>query len=149
MTPQESIAYIENYTWSTTRLGLDRTRALLHALSDPQKQLKFIHVAGSNGKGSTCAMLDSILRAAGYRTGLYTSPYIQDFCERIQVNGENISGEALAELTERVRGIADTMEDHPSQFELVTAIAMQYFYDQHCDLVVLEVGMGGELDAPM
>ena len=144
---QESIAYIENYTWSTTRLGLDRTRALLHALSDPQKQLKFIHVAGSNGKGSTCAMLDSILRAAGYRTGLYTSPYIQDFCERIQVNGENISGEALAELTERVRGIADTMEDHPSQFELVTAIAMQYFYDQHCDLVVLEVGMGGELDS--
>ena len=99
MTPQEAIAYIENYTWSTTRLGLGRTRALLHAIGDPQKHLKFIHVAGSNGKGSTCAMLDAILRAAGYRTGLYTSPYIQDFCERMRVNGRNISGDDLARIT--------------------------------------------------
>ena len=71
MTPQEAVAYIENYTWSASRLGLERTRELLHALGDPQKQLKFIHVAGSNGKGSTCAMLESILRCAGYRTCLY------------------------------------------------------------------------------
>ena len=87
MTEQEAIAYIENYTWSATRLGLDRTRALLHALGDPQKRLKFVHVAGSNGKGSTCAMLESVLREAGYRTGLYTSPYIEDFCERMRVGG--------------------------------------------------------------
>ena len=147
MTAQEAIAYIENYTWSTTRLGLGRTCALLHALGDPQKQLKFIHVAGSNGKGSTCAMLDAILRAAGYRTGLYISPYIQDFCERMQVDGQNIPGDDLARLTEQVRGIADAMEDHPSQFELVTAIAMLYFAEQHCDIVVLEVGMGGALDS--
>ena len=118
MTAQEAIAYIENYTWSTTRLGLDRTRELLYKLGDPQKRLKFVHVAGSNGKGSTCAMLDSILRAAGYRTGLYTSPYIQDFCERMRVDGENIPGETLAALTEHVKEIADAMEDHPSQFEL-------------------------------
>ena len=147
MTPQEAISYIENYTWSTTRLGLGRTRALLHAIGDPQKQLKFIHVAGSNGKGSTCAMLDAILRHAGYRTGLYTSPYIQDFCERMQVNGRNIPGKDLARITEQVRMHADAMEDHPSQFELVTAIAMQYFLEEHCDIVVLEVGMGGALDS--
>ncbi len=147
MTAQEAIAYIENYTWSTTRLGLGRTKELLQKLGDPQKRLKFVHVAGSNGKGSTCAMLDSVLRAAGYRTGLYTSPYIQEFCERMRVDGENIPGGTLAALTERVKAIADQMEDHPSQFELVTAIAMQYFSDAGCDIVVLEVGMGGALDS--
>ncbi len=147
MTPQEAIDYIEQFTWSTTRLGLERTQALLHALGDPQKKLKFIHVAGSNGKGSTCAMLAAIAQAAGYRTGLYISPYIQDFCERMQVDGQNVPGEALASITERVRDIADAMEDHPSQFELVTAIAMQYFHEAKCDIVVLEVGMGGALDS--
>lgn len=147
MTQQQAIAYIEAYTWSATRLGLGRTQELLKALGDPQKRLKFVHVAGSNGKGSTCAMVESILRAAGYRTGLYISPYIQDFCERMQVNGVNISGEALGEITERVRRIADGMEDHPSQFELVTAIAMVWFLEEGCDIVVLEVGMGGALDS--
>lgn len=147
MTVQEAISYIESYSWSTTRLGLERTRELLCALGNPQKNLKFVHVAGSNGKGSTCAMLESILRHAGYRTGLYTSPYIQDFCERIRVDGENIPGEALAAITARVLDIAEVMDDHPSQFELVTAIAMEYFYERHCDAVVLEVGLGGALDS--
>ena len=147
MTPRQAIDYIEHYGWSTTRLGLDRTRELLRKLGEPQKRLKFVHVAGSNGKGSTCAMLDAILRAAGYRTGLYTSPYIQDFCERIQIDGQNIPGEALADVTERVRTVAEAMEDHPSQFELVTAAAMLYFAEQRCDIVVLEVGMGGALDS--
>jgi dihydrofolate synthase/folylpolyglutamate synthase len=147
MTTQEAIDYIERYTWSTTKLGLGRTRALLAALGDPQKKLKFVHVAGSNGKGSTCAMLESILRRASYRTGLYISPYIQDFRERMQVNGENIPGETLAAITEEVRQIADQMDDHPSQFELVTAIAMVYFQRENCELVVLEVGMGGALDS--
>ena len=147
MTPQEAISYIENFGWSTTRLGLDRTRQLLAQLGDPQKKLKFIHVAGSNGKGSTCAMLNAILRAAGYKVGLYISPYIQDFCERMQVNEQSIPGERLAALTEKVRTVADAMDDHPSQFELVTAIAMEYFYEEACDIVVLEVGMGGALDS--
>lgn len=146
-TKQEAVSYIENQGWSTTRLGLERTQELLRRLGDPQKKLKFVHVAGSNGKGSTCAMLDAILRRAGYRVGLYISPYIQDFCERIQVGGENIPGQALAAITERVRREADAMEDHPSQFELVTAIAMEYFHGQRCDIVVLEVGMGGALDS--
>lgn len=147
MTGQEAISYIENQGWSATRLGLERTRELLAALGDPQKSLKFVHVAGSNGKGSTCAMLDAILRSAGYRTGLYISPYIQEFCERMQVNGQNIPGETLAEITQQVKDIADTMEDHPSQFELVTAIAMAWFLRERCDIVVLEVGMGGALDS--
>ena len=147
MTALEAIRYIEHYTWSTTRLGLGRTRELLHRMGDPQRHLEFVHVAGSNGKGSTCAMLSSVLRAAGYRVGLYTSPYIQDFCERMQVGGENIPGETLAEITERVRVQADQMEDHPSQFELVTAIAMVYFAEAGCDIVVLEVGLGGALDS--
>ena len=147
MTPKEAISYIENYSWSTTRLGLDRTRELLRALGDPQKKLKFVHVAGSNGKGSTCSMLAEILSKAGYRTGLYISPYIEVFNERIQIDGEYISGERLAEITERVKTIADEMEDHPSQFELVTAIAIQYYLEENCDIVVLEVGMGGALDS--
>ncbi len=147
MTALEAIEYIEHYTWSTTRLGLGRTKELLSRMGDPQKSLKFVHVAGSNGKGSTCAMLASVLRAAGYKTGLYTSPYIQDFCERMQVSGLNIPGETLAEITDRVRVQADQMEDHPSQFELVTAIAMVYFLEAGCDIVVLEVGLGGALDS--
>lgn len=147
MTEREAIAYIEDQGWSATRLGLGRTRTLLAQLGNPQHHLKFIHVAGSNGKGSACAMFDAILRAAGYRTGLYISPYIQRFHERIQANGENIPGEKLASLTERVRAIAEGMDDHPSQFELVTAIAMQYFHEAGCEIVVLEVGMGGALDS--
>ena len=147
MTVQEAIDYINDFTWSTSRLGLDRTRELLERLGNPQKKLRFVHVAGTNGKGSTCAMLECVLRHAGYRTGFYPSPFIEDFRERIQVNGEYITEEALAGITERVRLAADAMEDHPSQFELITAIGMLYFEQLHCDLVVLEVGMGGTLDS--
>lgn len=147
MTGREAIEYISDYTWSKSRLGLSRTRELLNLLDNPQEKLKFIHVAGSNGKGSTCAMLSSILRSARYKTGLYTSPHIESFLERIQIDGENISEIRLAEITERVRDIADKMADHPSQFELITAIAMVYFYEENCDVVALETGMGGELDS--
>ncbi|MBR4472384.1 MAG: 5-formyltetrahydrofolate cyclo-ligase [Oscillospiraceae bacterium] len=147
MNVQEAIAYINDYTWSSSRLGLERTRELLRRLGDPQKELKFVHVAGTNGKGSTCAMIERILREAGFRTGFYPSPYLQDFRERIQVNGEYISETALAEITGRVAAEADAMEDHPSQFELITAIGMLYFLEKRCDCVVLEVGMGGALDS--
>ncbi len=147
MTYEEALAYLENYTWSKTRLGLGRTRELTAKLGDPQKKLRFVHVAGSNGKGSTCAMTASILQAAGYKTGLYISPYIQTFCERIQINGENIPEHRLAEVTEKLREAAETMEDHPSWFEMVTAVAFQYYLEENCDIVVLEVGMGGEFDS--
>ncbi len=147
MTPKEAVDYIENYTWSTTHVGLERTKTLLAALGNPQEKLKFIHVTGSNGKGSTCAILDSVMKKAGYKTGLYISPYLVDFTERIQINTVPIPGEDLARITERVRVIADSMEEHPSQFELVTAIAMVYFFECRCDIVILEVGMGGALDS--
>lgn len=146
MTGREAISYIESCT-SSTRLGLCRTRELLRMLGDPQKKLRFVHVAGTNGKGSACAMLASILETAGYRVGLYTSPYIREFNERIRINGENIPDTELARLTEEIMPLAALMEDHPSQFELITAIAMKYYLEEHCDIVVLEVGLGGELDS--
>ncbi len=147
MTGQEAIAYIHSFQWEKHEPGLHRMRELLHALGDPQRELKFIHVAGTNGKGSTCAMLAAVLQAAGYRVGLNTSPYIVTFHERIQVNGRMISNQALSELVERVRPAAEAMAEHPTEFELITAIAMLYFKEQNCDIVVLEVGLGGELDA--
>lgn len=147
MNVKEAIQYIEDRGWTTTHFGLSRTRLLLKALGDPQKHLKFVHVAGSNGKGSTCAMVHSILHQAGYKTGLYISPYIQKFNERIQVDGKCIPDDRLVSITERVAKIAEAMEDRPTHFELVTAIGMEYFFEEKCDIVVLEVGMGGELDS--
>ena len=147
MTFEEALNYINAHTWSQWKLGLGRTRELLRRMGDPQKKLRFVHVAGSNGKGSTCAMLERILRAAGYKTGLYPSPYLVDFRERIQTGGECITEEALCRITEAVAAQADGMEDHPSQFELITAIGMVYFAECGCDIVVLEVGMGGTFDS--
>ena len=147
MTEQEAVRYLESYKWTDAKPGLSRTRELLHTLGDPQKELRFIHVAGSNGKGSTCAMLDAILRAAGYRVGLFTSPSILSFCERMQVNGENIPSDAFGALTEKVAAEADKMAEHPNEFEMLTAMGMAFFAAQKCDIVVLEVGMGGTLDS--
>ena len=147
MTIEDALQYINDQKWSGTRPGLDRTRQLLAELGNPQKRLNYIHVAGTNGKGSACAMLASVLRCAGYRTGLFTSPHLLRLNERIRVDGKEIEDEKLAALTDRVRGAAEGMEDHPSQFELVTAIAMLYFRESCCDFVVLETGMGGALDS--
>lgn len=147
MNYNEALTYIHSVCWKGSIPGLSRTRELLGRLGDPQKKLKFVHIAGTNGKGSTAAMLDAILRAAGYRSGLYTSPFITCFNERMQVNGEMISDDELAEITEEVKPHAEAMTDHPTEFELVTAIAMVYFARHACDIVVLEVGMGGELDS--
>lgn len=147
MTIEEALAYIHSVDWMGSRPGLGRTRELLHLLGDPQKKLKFVHVAGTNGKGSTCACLAAILQEAGYKTGLYTSPYIHVFNERIQINRRMISDEDLAAYTERLRPLIESMEDKPTEFERITALAMQYFADSRCDIVVLEVGLGGELDS--
>lgn len=147
MTASQAIQYIENQGWSKTRLGLGRTSELVKRLGDPQKSLKFIHIAGSNGKGSTASMLESILRKAGYCTGLYTSPHLVRFNERIRVNGEEIPDVDLAAITDTVALEADKMSDHPSQFEISTAIASLYFLKKRCDIVMLEVGMGGEMDS--
>lgn len=147
MTGQEAVAYIDTFQWQAHAPGLERIRTLLHALGDPQKELKFVHVAGTNGKGSVCAYLASVLRCAGYRVGLCTSPFLEDFRERIQADGELIPPEVLGELTELARPAAEAMEDHPTEFELITAVAMLYFRRCRCDIVVLEVGLGGALDA--
>lgn len=146
-TVEESLNYIHSYFWKGSIPGLSRTFELLKRMGDPQKKLKFVHIAGTNGKGSTAAMLEAVLRAAGYRTGLYTSPYINCFHERMQVSGELISDAELLEITEFVKPHAEAMTDHPTEFELVTAIAMEFFARRECQIVVLEVGMGGELDS--
>ena len=147
MTVNEAIAYIHSVFWKGSIPGLGRTQELLHRLGNPQDTLKFVHIAGTNGKGSTAAMTASILRKAGYRTGLYTSPYIYRFHERMQIDGEQISDEDLVEITEYVKPFADAMEDKPTEFELITAIGLEYFKRKKCDVVVLEAGMGGRLDS--
>ena len=147
MTYQEALDYIHSVCWKGSRPGLERTIELADRLGNPQNTLKFIHVAGTNGKGSTSAMLAAILQRAGYKVGLYTSPFILRFNERMRINGEDISDEELAQITALVRPHADAMADIPTEFELITAIALVYFARNHCDYVVFEVGMGGRLDS--
>lgn len=143
----DPIAYINTPRWQESRYGLERTRELLSLLGDPQDALRFVHVAGTNGKGSVCAFVESVLRHAGYKTGMFTSPYIKDFEERIRVDGGNISKGDLAEATLDVKAAAESMEDHPTEFELMTAVAFLHFARQGCDIVVAEVGLGGRLDS--
>ena len=147
MNYEQAMEYIHAVQWAGHKPGLTRTRTLLAALGDPHKKLQFVHVAGTNGKGSTAAMLASCLQAAGYRVGLYTSPFINRFNERIQINGQQIPDEALVALVEQVKPAADAMEDVPTEFEIITALGMLYFAQQQCDIVVLEVGLGGTLDS--
>lgn len=147
----DPVAYINTPRFATWNFGLTRIEKLLEHLGNPQERLKFVHVAGTNGKGSTCAYLASILHAAGYKTGLFTSPYIETFEERIRINGENIPLDDLREITLAVREAAANVEqevgEHPTEFELMTAVALEYFRRQKCDIVVLEVGLGGRLDS--
>ena len=143
----DPVAYINTPRWRSSRLGLDRTRELLAGLGNPQDKLRVVHVAGTNGKGSTCAFLASILQEAGYKTGLFTSPYIIEFADRIRVNGSNIAPDDLLGVTLAVREIAEAMPDHPTEFELMTAVAFTHFAQQECDICVVEVGLGGRLDS--
>jgi len=147
MNYQEALSYIHSINWTFCKPGLERISELCERLGNPQNDLKFIHVAGTNGKGSFCSMLDSVLREAGYRVGLYTSPYIKEFNERMRFDGENISDDELASITELIRPIADQMSDKPTEFELITAIAFEYFKRKKCDVVILEAGLGGRLDS--
>ena len=153
MTKNEAIRYIESLSSGLRRKSsapLDnpgRTRVLLSSVGNPDRRLRFVHVCGSNGKGSVCAILDSILRSAGYRVGLFTSPHLQDFCERIRVNGKMIGGRDLADLTERLSPAAESLPDKPGLFCFVTALALTYFAEQRCDIVILETGLGGTHDA--
>ena len=143
----ETLEYIHNVKWQGSKPGLERTQKLLEALGNPEKKLKFVHVAGTNGKGSTSACIASILQAAGYKTGLYISPYITCFNERMQVDGNYITDDELILMTNEIRPFVDAMIDAPTEFEIVTALGMKYFLYKKCDIVVLEVGMGGRLDS--
>lgn len=151
MNYKEAIDYIHSTYRFGSKLGLENIQNLLEALGNPHKDLKVIHVAGTNGKGSTCAFIHSVLVAQGFKVGLYTSPYLETFNERIQINGKNIGDERLAELTDRVKTQVEILvkngSAHPTEFEIVTAMAFCHFMEEAVDFLVLEVGMGGRLDA--
>lgn len=148
---KEAIAKLDAFQRFGSVLGLSRMTALMTRLGNPQDKLKVLHVAGTNGKGSICRYLSCVLSAAGYRTGLYLSPYITIFNERIQVDGAYISDEALAAYTDRVlaevKAMTDEGQPSPTEFEVITAIAFLYFAEMQCDYVVLEVGLGGRGDS--
>ncbi len=147
MNIQETMEYIHAVGSLGSRPGLSRIEELCRLLGNPQEGLRFIHVGGTNGKGSVSAMLSSVLKAAGYRVGLYTSPYLYDFRERMQIGGEPISEEALCDIMGRVKAEADGMPDRPTEFELITAAAFLWFKSEGCEPIILEVGLGGRLDA--
>lgn len=127
--------------------GLDRMKALLAALGDPQKRGRYVHIAGTNGKGSVAAFTANILQKAGFKTGLTISPYVRDFRERFQIDGQMIPPETLERLAAKVHAAAETLAETPVQFEAVTALALCWFDEEHCDVAVLETGLGGRFDA--
>ncbi|MBR0140042.1 MAG: bifunctional folylpolyglutamate synthase/dihydrofolate synthase [Firmicutes bacterium] len=147
MNYEEAIQFTETRLWKGGYTGFDRLRSVLAELGDPQKRLRFIHVAGSNGKGSTCAMIDSILREAGYKSGLFTSPHLIKYNERVIVNGEAISDEDYAEGCTLVKEAMEAAGVELTIFERLTALGFWYFDLKGCDAVVLEVGLGGRRDS--
>ena len=149
MTYPDAIRFLYDLRLFGTKLGLDNTFKLAALAGNPQHRLRFIHVAGTNGKGSSCAMLESIYRAAGLRVGLFTSPHLISFAERIQVNRQLISEAGVARLVEDLQPVLKEFpaDEHPTFFEVVTVMALRYFAEQKCDLVIWETGMGGRLDA--
>lgn len=148
---QESLAWLESLGQFGSRPGLERINRVLNELGRPEKELNIIHVAGTNGKGSTCAFISSVLTAAGYRTGLYTSPHLADYTERYQIDGVKAEEEELANCFTRVRKAIDTLSADDglilTEFEVLTVVAFLYFAAHRVDYLVLEVGMGGRLDA--
>jgi len=137
----------------TAKFGLDRIRTVLSAMGDPQDSLRFVHVAGTNGKGSTCAMIEAALREDGRHTGLFTSPHLSEPTERIRIDGRPVSAEQFAASFDRVHAAVEKLLDtgqvdlHTTYFETVTAMALDIFTQERVDIVVLEVGLGGRLDA--
>jgi dihydrofolate synthase / folylpolyglutamate synthase len=149
MTYGEAIEFLYSLQWFGTKLGLENTLKLAALAGNPERQLRFIHVAGTNGKGSTCAMLESIYRTAGLKTGLFTSPHLLSFGERIQVNREPVSHADVTRLVEEMKPLLAKFPKaaHPTFFEVVTVMALKYFAERKCELVIWETGLGGRLDA--
>ena len=148
---QEAIKYITEVGNFGSNYGLERTYKLLELLDNPQDKLKIIHVAGTNGKGSTTAMITSMLKGCGYKVGMYTSPFLEEFEERIQINGENIPKEKLAQLITKIKYAVDKVIEegynHPTEFEIITVLMFLYFATEEVDFAVVEVGLGGRLDS--
>lgn len=147
MNYSEVIQYLRGTNRAFCKPGTERVSALCSAVGNPQEDLPVIHVAGTNGKGSFCVLLASLLQAAGFRTGRFSSPALCDITETISVNGEEISKEEFARLIARLRPFAEEQTDRPTEFELLTVAALLYFREQNCDYVILECGMGGLTDA--
>ena len=151
MNYNEAMKYITEVGNFGSNYGLDRTYRLLELLDNPQKDLKLIHIAGTNGKGSTTSMITKMLRGLGYKVGMYTSPFLEEFEERIQINGQNIPKEVLAELVTLIKPSIDKVKDegfgHPTEFEMITVIMLLYFRKENIDFGVIEVGLGGRLDS--
>ncbi len=147
MTMSEAMEFIQTNNWVSSKTNLERITDLMQQLGNPQKELRFVHIAGTNGKGSTSAMLASILKEAGYTVGLFTSPHLQFYNERIKVNGKDISDEDFCAMTKKVKSVVEKTNIIPSEFERLTAMAFLYFRMQKCDIVILEVGLGGRLDS--
>ena len=144
---QEALAWLYGTQRFGIKLGLENTQRLLHALELPGKEQRIVHVAGTNGKGSVCAMIDSICRADGYRTGLFTSPHLVTYRERIRVDGMMIEEHEVARGLTTIRNAVVDWDPHPTFFEITTALALDHFKNWHCELIVLETGLGGRLDA--
>ncbi len=149
MSYTEAIDFLYSLRWFGAKLGLQNTFRLAELAGNPERALRFIHVAGTNGKGSTCAMLDSIYRATGLRVGLFTSPHLVAFGERIQINRKPIPKSEVPNLVTWIQPLLKDFspEEHPTFFEVVTVMALRYFVEQNCELVVWETGLGGRLDA--
>lgn len=147
MNYEQAMEFLYGTSWMGSKLGLDRMQEQMRRLSDPQKKIPCIHIAGTNGKGSVAAMLASIYREAGYRTGLYTSPAIAYFGERIQLDGVPIPREAVASLSEKMKQATESMDDPPTEYERITALAYLYFAEEEVDIAIIETGLGGLLDA--
>ena len=151
MTERQAMEYMEQLSGFGVVPGLDSIRELCRRLGNPQEQLKFLHIAGTNGKGSVSAYIATVLQSAGYRVGRYISPVIFEYRERIQVNGRMITKKAMCYGIEQIKAACDEMVseglDHPTSFEVETALGFLYFLEKNCDIVVLETGMGGLLDA--
>jgi len=146
---EQALRFLYGLRLFGAKLGLEHSLQLAERAGHPERQLRFIHVAGTNGKGSTCAMLESIYRAAGWRVGLFTSPHLISFRERLQVNREMISEAEVCRFTAEMQALCSTFapDQHPTFFEVVTVMALRWFAEQRCDLVIWETGLGGRLDA--
>ena len=144
---QQAVDYIESPALPRGRYGLERLKQALELLGNPQHKVRFVHVAGTNGKGSCAAMLASVLKEAGYRTGLYISPHLRRYNERMQVDGVDILDDDLIRAAQRVKEVCEQLGGTPIVFEVLTLMALWYFAERRCDFVVLEVGIGGKLDA--